>query len=155
MTFRDATAADVPVIVAMYADDTLGAGREQATDPLPAAYWEAFRAIDEDPRHRLVVAESGGEVVATLQLSFLPVLTLGGMARAQIESVRVAAGHRGGGVGRSLVEWAIDTARGRGCGLVQLTTDSSRPDARRFYESLGFVASHVGMKLRLDPRAAT
>jgi GNAT superfamily N-acetyltransferase len=154
LTFRDATADDVPRIVAMYADDELGATRERDVDPLPASYWEAFHAIDEDPRHRLVVAEADGGVVGTLQLSFLPVLTREGAQRAQIESVRVAAARRGEGLGRVLFEWAIEQARLRGCRIVQLTTDAARPEAHQFYEGLGFRASHVGMKLELGDRPA-
>jgi GNAT superfamily N-acetyltransferase len=146
---RDAEERDVPAIVALYADDELGAQRERAGDPLPDEYWRAFTAIREDPRHRLVVAEEGGQIVATLQLSFLPHLVRGGGERAQIEAVRVAAAHRGTGLGRQLLGWAVEHARERGCVLVQLTTDASRPESRRFYESLGFSASHVGMKLSL------
>jgi GNAT superfamily N-acetyltransferase len=143
---RDATAGDVPSIVAMYADDALGASRESATDPLPDSYYRAFADIDADPRQRLVVAEDAGEVVATLQLTFLQQLSYQGSERAQIESVRVSSHRRGGGIGRALMAWAIEAARQRGCGIVQLTTNASRHDAHRFYESLGFAASHVGMK---------
>jgi GNAT superfamily N-acetyltransferase len=153
LTFRDATADDLPRIVAMYADDDLGSGRESATDPLPDSYLRAFHEIDADPRHRLIVAEDAdaqGEVVATLQLSYLPQLSHRGSERAQIESVRVASTRRGGGIGRALMQWALDAARERGCPTVQLTTNTRRHDAHRFYESLGFTASHVGMKRPLD-----
>ena len=149
MEVRDATPADLPSIVAMYADDALGAGREQPGLPLDERYVSAFAAIHGDPNHRLVVGLVGDEVAATLQLSFLPTLTHRGAERAQIESVRVATGQRGEGLGRQLVEWAVETARARGCGQVQLMTDVTRADARRFYESLGFRASHLGMKLPL------
>lgn len=149
LTFRDATADDVPTIVALYADDDLGREREAPGDPLPEAYWTAFRAIDADPRHRLVVVEQDGAVVGTLQLSFLPHLAQIGMERAQLQAVRIAAPHRSRGLGRLLVAWAIDEARARGCGMVELTSDSRRPDAHRFYTAFGFVASHVGMKLDL------
>jgi GNAT superfamily N-acetyltransferase len=153
LTFRDATADDLPRIVAMYADDDLGSGRESATDPLPESYLRAFREIDADPRHRLIVAEdvdADGEVVATLQLSYLPQLSHRGSERAQIESVRVASIRRGSGIGRALMQWAIEAAQERGCPIVQLTTNTARHDAHRFYESLGFAASHVGMKRALD-----
>ena len=146
---RDARPADLPAIVALYADDALGATREQPELPLAEGYTRAFAEISADPRHRLVVAEDDGEVVATLQLSFLPHLVRQGSERAQIEAVRVTASHRGGGLGRELIGWAVDQARERGCGLVQLTTDATRADAQRFYESLGFRPSHVGMKLAL------
>lgn len=136
-------------IVALLADDALGAGRERVDDL--AAYAAAFDAVDADPNQLLVVGvdEGDGSVVATVQVSFVPSLTRGGSWRAQLEGVRVASSLRGAGVGRSLVAWCVERARERGCSLVQLTTDKQRPDAVRFYESLGFVASHEGMKLPL------
>jgi GNAT superfamily N-acetyltransferase len=145
-TIRPATQDDVPAIVAMLADDPLGARREQPGDP---AYLAAFTALAADPRQLLVVAEQDGAPVGTLQLTFIPGLSRRGATRAQIEAVRVRADRRGSGLGQELVRWAIDTARERGCVLVQLTTDNSRTDAHRFYERLGFQASHVGMKLPL------
>ena len=149
VSFRPATSADVPAIVALLADDALGAQREELTDPLPVAYGEAFAAIDADPRQLLLVADDDGRVVGTLQLTFLPYLTHRGGERALVEAVRVASDQRGTGVGRALLAWAIDRARERGCRMVQLTTDKQRPDAQRFYESLGFEATHEGMKLPL------
>lgn len=143
---RRAVAEDVPAIVAMLADDPLGAKRERPGDP---AYAEAFKEIDADPRQYLAVAVADDEVVGTLQLTFIPGLSRLGATRALIEAVRVRPDQRGGGLGGRLVQWAIDTARERGAAMVQLTTDASRKDAHRFYERLGFVASHVGMKLPL------
>ncbi len=144
MEIRRAGAGDVPAIVAMLADDPLGARRERPGDP---AYAEAFAEVDADPRQLLVVAVEGDEVVGTLQLTFIPGLSRLGATRALIEAVRVRSDRRGGGLGERLVRWAVDTARDRGAAMVQLTTDASRADARRFYERLGFQASHVGMKL--------
>ena len=149
MRVRDAQVDDLPAIVAMYADDDLGQARENPALPLAPEYLAAFHEIGRDPRHRLVVAEADDDIVATLQLSFIPHLVLGGGERAQIEGVRVRAGHRGGGIGQALMTWAIEQARDRGCLLVQLATNVARPEARRFYEQLGFVGSHVGMKLSL------
>ncbi|HEU4346392.1 MAG TPA: GNAT family N-acetyltransferase [Actinoplanes sp.] len=114
-----------------------------------AAIWAAFDAIDADPRNELIVADRDGEVVGTFQLTFTPSLSRGGAERMTIEAVRVRRDLRGHGVGRQMMRWALDRGRQRGCGLAQLTTDKQRADARRFYESLGFVASHQGMKLRL------
>ena len=148
--FRDARLDDVAAIVSLYADDEWGSTREVVTDPPADDYLRAFHQIDLDPRHRLVVVEEGDEIVATLQLSFLPHLVLSGSERAQIEAVRVRSDLRGSGLGEALVTWAISQARARGCRLVQLTTNATRTDARRFYERLGFEASHVGMKLALD-----
>nr|WP_246523579.1 GNAT family N-acetyltransferase [Neoroseomonas eburnea] len=136
----------MPAIVALLADDVLGAAREQPGHP---AYDAAFAAIGADANQLLAVAEEEARIVGCLQISFVPGLSRLGMWRGQIESVRVAASHRGAGLGRRMFDWAIEQCRARGCGLVQLTTDKARPDARRFYEALGFVASHEGMKLKL------
>lgn len=130
LRFRRARREDVPAIVRLLADDPLGAGRETSgAAELPESYWRAFDAIDVDPRQLLVVADLGGRVVGTLQLSFIPSLTYRGGERAQIEAVRIEAGSRGRGVGRAMVLWAIEQARLRGCRLVQLATDRHRPDA--------------------------
>ncbi|NQD89288.1 GNAT family N-acetyltransferase [Paenarthrobacter sp. CM16] len=146
-TLRRARRGDLPRILALLVDDQLGAVRESADDLAP--YEQAFEAIDADPSHLLVVGELAGEVVATFQLSYLPGLSRKGSWRAQIEAVRVADVLRGQGVGALMIQWAVDQARDRGCSLVQLTTDKSRVAAHRFYERLGFVASHEGMKLTL------
>ena len=146
-TLRRARKGDLPRILALLADDQLGAAREDADDLGP--YEQAFDAIDADPAHLLVVGELDGDVVATFQLSYLPGLSRKGSWRAQIEAVRVSGKLRGQGVGALMIQWAIDQARERGCSLVQLTTDKSRVAAHRFYERLGFVASHEGMKLTL------
>lgn len=148
--FRRATHADLPAIVALLADDPLGALREDFATPLPQAYNDAFAAIDRDPNNELVVVDSAGrQVIGVLQLTFIPGITYRGGWRALIEGVRVASEFRSGGVGRRLFDWAIQRSRDRGCHLVQLTSDKARPDAIRFYQSLGFVASHEGMKLHL------
>jgi GNAT superfamily N-acetyltransferase len=119
--------------------------------PPPAAYWRAFDAVDGDERNLLVVAELDGEVVGTLQITFIPSLTHQGGERAQVEGVRIDARQRGRGLGRSLLGWAVEQARDRGCRMVQLTSDKRRPDALRFYQSLGFRATHEGLKLPLAP----
>ena len=139
----------MPAIVRLLADDPLGAKREENVSPLPAGYHAAFETIARDPNNELVVAELGGRIVGVLQLTFIPYMTYKGSWRALIEGVRVDSSVRSGGIGRKLVEWAIGRARERGCHMVQLTSDKTRPDAIRFYESLGFVASHEGMKLHL------
>jgi ribosomal protein S18 acetylase RimI-like enzyme len=144
---RRATAADVPALVALLADDELG-GRREATDGDLRPYRAAFDLVDADPAHLLVAAVAGDAVVGTLQLSFLPGLSRRGVLRGQIEGVRVASSARSRGVGAAMLRWAIGEARRRGCGLVQLTTDKSRGNAQRFYERLGFVATHEGLKLQ-------
>jgi GNAT superfamily N-acetyltransferase len=146
---RPAAEADLPALVALLADDPLGRGREALTGDDLAPYRRAFELIADDPAHALVVAVHGTEVVGTLQLTVVPGLSRHGAVRGQIEAVRVRADHRGQGLGAAMIGWAVGEARRRGCSLVQLTTDKSRADAHRFYERLGFVASHEGLKLDL------
>jgi GNAT superfamily N-acetyltransferase len=150
VVLRTATAADLTAVVDLIAADQLGATRDGVRDEADlTAYRAAFESIDADPAHLLIVADQGGEVVGTMQLSFLPGLARRGAPRAQIEAVRVAQSQRGSGLGAAMMRWAIDEASRRGCALVQLTSDKARTDAHRFYARLGFVASHEGMKLAL------
>jgi len=145
-TIRRATAGDLHSIVALLADDALGSTREEPGNP---CYAEAFAAIDRDPNQFLAVVDDGGAVAGCLQLSFIPGLSLKGLWRGQIESVRIASSRRGQGLGHVMIQWAIAECRRRGCGLVQLTMNKSRKDSHRFYESLGFEATHEGFKLVL------
>ncbi|GAA2523754.1 MULTISPECIES: GNAT family N-acetyltransferase [Streptomyces] len=147
LEIRTAVTDDVPAIVAMLADDPLGAQRESPDDLTP--YVTALERLSSDPNQRLVVAVREGRVVGTLQLTFIPGLSRRGATRSLIEGVRIHAEERGSGLGSRLIEWAIDESRKEGCQLVQLTTDKSRTDAHRFYERLGFTASHTGFKLQL------
>ena len=149
ISVRRAQESDLPAIVALLADDALGRAREDASMPPARAYREAFAAIDADPNQFLAVMTDGDDIVGTLQISFLAGLSLQGAWRGQIEAVRIAAGRRGQRLGERLLEWAIETCRERGCRVVQLTTNKSRLDAHRFYERLGFKASHIGYKLEL------
>ncbi len=150
VVLRRAEASDVPAIIELIAADQLGATRDgvRTAEDL-AAYQAAFEAIDRDPAHLLVVAQSGPDIVATMQLSFLPGLARRGALRAQIEAVRVHQAYRSAGLGSAIVTWAIGESRRRHCALVQLTTDKSRAAAHRFYQRLGFIATHEGMKLAL------
>jgi len=150
MTFRKATRRDVPLIIQMLADDKLGAMREEFTDPLPTLYYQAFERIERDENQELIVIEDdNAEVIGTLQLSHIPYLTFKGGIRTQIEAVRIRSDKRAQGIGEELFRWAIARAAEKGSHMVQLTTDKQRPEAKRFYERLGFVASHEGMKLHL------
>ncbi|MGW7450200.1 N-acetyltransferase family protein [Streptomyces sp. NPDC054787] len=147
LEIRPATEADLPAIVAMLADDPLGATRESPDDLRP--YLAALKRLTDDPHQHLVVAVRADRVVGTLQLSIVPGLSRKGATRSIIEGVRVHADERGSGLGSRFVEWAINTSREENCTLVQLTSDVTRTDAHRFYERLGFTASHVGFKLHL------
>ena len=150
MQFRDAQKNDLPAIVAMLADDDLGATRERNEVPLPTQYIDAFENIIAQTGNRLIVAIDTNNIVAgCLQLTITPGLARLGMSRATIEGVRIRSDLRSTGLGEKLFQYAIDQARNAGCGLVQLTTDRTRVDAHRFYERLGFEASHTGMKLIL------
>ncbi|MFJ8536621.1 GNAT family N-acetyltransferase [Streptomyces sp. NPDC093591] len=147
LEIRAAVADDVSAIVGMLADDPLGAQRESPEDLTP--YLAALERLSSDPNQHLVVAVREGRVVGTLQLTVIPGLSRKGAARSIIEGVRIHADERGSGLGTQLIEWAVAESRRQNCQLVQLTSDNTRTDAHRFYERLGFTASHVGFKLTL------
>ncbi|MER6606411.1 GNAT family N-acetyltransferase [Streptomyces sp. NPDC000927] len=147
LDIRPATPADLPAVVAMLADDSLGAQRESPDDLAP--YHAAYQRLADDPNQHLMVAVRESRVVGTLQLTVIPGLSRRGATRSVIEGVRVHADERGSGLGTRMIEWAVDESRRLDCQLVQLTSDASRTDAHRFYERLGFTASHVGFKLAL------
>lgn len=153
---RRATLDDLSTIIDLLADDPISAARGDSADASDReAYEVAFAAIDRDPAQRLLVAVDSdgtnvaGSVVATMQLTVIPGLARRGAARLQIEAVRVASGERNRGIGAAMMRWAIEDARAAGVPLVQLTSDAARVDAHRFYERLGFEASHVGFKYRV------
>jgi GNAT superfamily N-acetyltransferase len=149
LTFRLATKDDLLDIVNMLADDGLGAKREKPSDNLSENYIKAFDIINADRNQELTIVEMNGVKVATFHLTFIQYLTHQGGLRAQIEAVRTNSNYRGQGIGKKVFDYAIEKAKQRGCVMVQLTTDKQRPDAIRFYETLGFVATHEGMKMRL------
>jgi GNAT superfamily N-acetyltransferase len=145
--FRPAARDDLVAIIALLVDDELGATREDPSDLMP--YRAAFDAIESNPMHELIVATSDGAVVGCCQLTILHNLSRRGATRALLEAVRVAASMRGQRVGEQMVRHAIERARARGAVMLQLTSDKRRESAIRFYERLGFVPSHEGMKLPL------
>lgn len=147
LEIRPVLRTDIPAVVAMLADDPLGARRESPDDLTP--YEAALERLAGDPNQHVVVAVRAGRVVGTLQLTIIPGLSRRGATRSIVEGVRIHADERGSGLGTQLMEWAIDESRRQDCQLVQLTSDATRTDARRFYERLGFEASHVGFKMAL------
>ena len=150
LAVRDARREDLPALVALLADDSLGSGRESADGTVPASYAAAFDAMAATKLVRMLVAEQEGEIVGCLQLNLIPHLSIKGGTRAQLQSMRIRSDRRGRGLGTVFVRRAVAIARDAGCVLMELTTDNRRPDAHRFYERLGFRATHQGMKLPLD-----
>lgn len=149
LTKRPATRDDLPGIIALLWDDETARHREDPSEPLDPRYLAAFEAIHADPNQHLIAAELDGRLVGTMQLSFLPGLSFRGAWRAQIEAVRIAGDLRGQRLGEQMILWAVEQARARDCKMVQLTSTATRLAAHRFYARLGFVQSHVGMKLHL------
>ncbi len=149
LTIRRATAADLPDIVRLMADDVLGQARERLESPLPQPYLDAFAEMDADPRHELIVVERDRRVIATMHLIELVSLTKVATRRMEVEAVRVQADLRGQRIGERMMRWAIERTREKGCGTLQLTSDARRTEAHAFYARLGFKASHVGMKLSI------
>ena len=154
ITFRYATREDLPAIVALLADDEKGKTREELADPLPDAYYQAFDAMESQSTEALpnkyLLAVQGADIVGCLQLTLIAGLSRRGQLRAQIEGVRVSSKVRGQKIGEKLITHSISISKSLGAVLVQFTTDKTRKDAHRFYERLGFEASHEGMKMRLD-----
>lgn len=149
LVIRPAAEADLPAVVALLADDGLGKNRERPETPLPAAYGEAFARMARQDDNLVLVAELDGAIVGCLQLTLIHGLSRLGTTRAQVEGVRVATTARGRRVGERLMREAMVRSKARGASLIQLTTDHRRIDAHRFYERLGFVGSHLGMKKEL------
>jgi GNAT superfamily N-acetyltransferase len=149
VTYRDATAADLPGIIRLLAEDQIGGRQDDPSEPLDPVYAAAFAAIDSDTNQRLIVAEIDGEIVGTMQLSYLPGLLNRGAWRGQIEAVRIAGDRRGQGLGAAMIDWAVKQCRARGCFMAQLTSNNDRVAAHRFYERLGWQKSHAGFKLYL------
>lgn len=149
ITFRIAVASDLASIVQLLADDDLGRSREVFSNTVATEYSEAFQEIQSDANNEIIVGVRENRVVATLQLTYIPGLTLKGTKRVQIEGVRVLSEFRGQGLGRRLFEYALERAKQRGCKLAQLTTNKVRSDAIRFYKNFGFESSHEGLKLGL------
>jgi len=149
LIFRRATEKDVPAIVAMLADDVLGASRETVGPESLSRYVNAFRTVDADANQFLLVVEDGTQMVGTLQLTFIAGLARGGLKRGLVEAVRVASDRRGEKIGEAMFAWVLEKCRHERCGIVQLTTDKSRTEAHRFYDRLGFEPSHIGYKMML------
>ncbi|HWK47831.1 MAG TPA: GNAT family N-acetyltransferase [Stellaceae bacterium] len=149
VSYRDATEEDLPEIIALLADDPLGASREDPSLPLAPSYHAAFRAIAVSPYQRLIVATEGGKIVGTMQLLLIPAVSRGGSWRGQIEAMRIASNQRGRGLGEAFVRWALDECRSAGCLSVQLTSDNARAAAHRFWNRIGFSPTHTGFKIGL------
>lgn len=149
MEYREARKDDLPDIIHLYCDDGLGSTREMLSDPVDDVYLKAFADIEKDPNNRLYVIEDQGNVIGTMQYTVIAHINRSGRKRAQVESVHVHRDYRGKGIGQKFMAFAEDMAKQDGCGIIQLTTDKTREDAHRFYLSLGFTDSHIGMKKHL------
>lgn len=142
--FRPGRREDVPAVVALLSEDAVS-----GVDPRLglADFLAAFDAMARDGITALIVAEdAAGAVVACYQLTLIAGLSLSAVRRGQIEAVRVAAPLRGRGIGAALLADAEARARARGATIMQLTSNASRLDARRFYERAGYRPSHTGFK---------
>lgn len=150
LLFREALEKDVTALVELLADDGLGQLREDTSKPLNESYLLAFKQISCDSNNELIVVEENQIIVGMLQLTFIPYLTHIGSWRCLIEGVRIHSKYRNTGLGTKLFNWAIARAKIKRCDIVQLTSDKQRPNALRFYENLGFEATHEGFKLKLN-----
>lgn len=149
---RNAADGDLDALMALLSDDPISAARGDVAAPEDRPQYDAaLRSITDDPANALLVAEDeAGRLVGTLQLTRIPGMARRGSTRLLVEAVRVSSALRSGGIGSALMRWVTDVAApDLGAPLVQLTSDAARTDAHRFYERLGFTASHVGFKYRV------
>jgi GNAT superfamily N-acetyltransferase len=148
-TIRRATEADLPRIVELLSQLSLDDDRDSPAEPLPESYRAAFRQIEADPRQQLLVAEAEGRVVATGTLGIVPNLSYRGRPWAFVEGLVVDSSARGKGYGEGLLRYAIEEARHAGCYKVSLTSNKRRTEAHRFYQKMGFAATHEGFRVLL------
>lgn len=149
LLIREAGPDDLEAIVRLHEEDELGSHGDAWTAENRPAYEAAFEAIRRSPDNRLFVALDGTEVIGTFQLTFIPNLTGRGALRVKVESVKVKAARRSGGIGAKMMAFIEDHARANGAAMLELTSNKTRKDAHRFYERLGFARSHEGFKKKL------
>ena len=149
---RRAKLDDLKEIISLLVDDKLGRTREQANEEVAQSYLNAFAKIDSDKNQYLMVLENDEKIIGTCHLTLMPSLTFSGSTRLQIEAVRVNSSVRGQKLGKQMIEFAINWGFEHGATIIQLTTNKERLDAVRFYEKMGFKASHEGMKLYLEQK---
>lgn len=149
LTYRKAVEADLPFIVKLLTEDAVRVTDDKPDEPFHPRYVAALNELSADPNQMMMVAVLDGEVVGTVQLTFIPGISSLGMKRCLVEAVHIAPAHRSKGLGTEMIRWAIEQGRERGCGMVQLTSNKKRLDAHRFYERLGFLKSHEGFKYYL------
>jgi len=149
LTLRSAEKRDLPHIIGLFVADELGSTREALTDPLPQSYHVAFEEIAEDKNQALLVVEYDHIVIGSCHLTVMPSLSFKGSRRLNVENVHIDKQFQGQGVGTWMIQKVIAIGQEKGCKIVQLTTNKKRQQAKAFYEKLGFVASHEGMKIYL------
>jgi GNAT superfamily N-acetyltransferase len=150
-TIREATEADLPRLVELlYQLSQLGEIPEREVHQPSAGELDALRAIQADARCSLLVLEVEGKVVGTATLYVVPNLSHGGRPFAIVESVVVDEADRGLGFGRLLMDEAEARARAAGCYKIALTSNRRRAEAHRFYQRLGYRATHQGFTKYFD-----
>jgi ribosomal protein S18 acetylase RimI-like enzyme len=147
LVFREASLKDLEAIIALLFEDQFGQTRENPSTPLSASYLKAFSKISGNPNDELLVAELNHQVIGVMQITYLQHLTFQGGLVAHIEGVRIKKEHQKKGFGQQMFQWAIKRAKNQGCHRIQLMTDKRRSESKKFYEQLGFSATHEGMKL--------
>ena len=146
LIIREAVEEDIKAVVNLLANDELGKHRENEKNIEISNYISAFKKIKADPNNFLYVACLDMEIVGTFQLTFIQNMTYKGAIRAQIEAVRIKNTYQNKKLGTKMINWIIDKSREEGAAMLQLSSNKMRQEAIRFYEKMGFEASHVGMK---------
>ena len=150
LTERKACIEDLKIIISLLAEDELGQARERLDDEVNQRYRDAFHKINKDPNQYLMVLCEDEKIIGTCHSTLMPSLTFIGSTRMQIEAVRVHPDARCRNIGKQMIEFAVSWGKNHGATIFQLSTNKQRLDAIRFYEKLGFEASHEGMKYYVE-----
>ena len=132
IVIRAAVEADLQQVFKLYGE--LNPSDPPIDEAAAAAVWK--QAVECGVTY--FVAEAGGNIVATCYIAIIPNITRGCSPIGFVENVITASSHRRRGIGKKLLEAAVEFAKSKGCYKVTLQSGSKRTDAHAFYESIGF-----------------
>ncbi len=145
LTIREATKQDVPAILELYRDAQIdGDGGFTVEEAL-----EHLASLNRYPYFHVFVALSGGAIAGTYELVILDNMAKRGKKSGVVEDVAVGPDHQGKGIGRAMMEHALEECRLAGCYKMTLSSNLKREGAHRFYDSLGFARHGYSFQVEL------
>jgi N-acetylglutamate synthase-like GNAT family acetyltransferase len=134
LSIRKAEESDIPSILELLTELDLDGDEalslSEATD--------LFRRIQTYPDYAIYLAESDGKPVGTYALLFMDKLEHGGIPSGIVDSVAVSCEHQGKGIGKAMMLHAQAQCTLKGAYKLMLSSNMTRKNAHKFYESLGF-----------------